>query len=80
MFRFLVGRVGFEPTFSTTATVLVFIRHRWYLPKFCWRGGIRTHLLVSPLRRFVKPDQFYRLVPLLSNLISQYFKDRSNSF
>ncbi len=28
----LVGRVGFEPTFSTTTTVLVFIRHRWYLP------------------------------------------------
>ena len=61
--------MGFEPTFSTTATVLVFIRHRWYLPKFCWRGGIRTHLLVSPLRRFVNPDHFYRVMPLLSNML-----------
>ena len=47
---FLVGEVGFEPTFSTTATGMHLIRMHWYSP-ICETVRIRTYLTppIQPL-------------------------------
>ena len=47
-------------------------------PIFCGRGEIRTHLLRSPVRRFVDAGWFYRPVPLLSHNLYSYRESNPN--
>ena len=73
IFMFLVDQDGNDPPTPSSSWMCSTIWATdpyWWNTIICGKRGIRTPLLRSPLRQFVKADEFYRLMPLSSHCVS----------